>query len=169
MNASTAILGGFCIAGGLASAIFVAWRLSSRVMAEADTLTTQFVVALVLGLAQLIGVELLCGAVDALYAPVVLGVHLAIAGVVYRTMPARARPRPTLQALGYSSIALGSVMAFSLAMAIQLSAGALLRTLTMSNTIFPMLPVGHRFTICGTCPSPTPVTSRTPTRATASY
>ncbi len=81
----------------------------------------RLVVGLVSFASQLIGVELLCGAIALLYSPVVMAVHVAIAVTVWRTVPARPRRVSEPGRLTLTNVALGSVLAFVGALAVQFS------------------------------------------------
>ncbi|MGI8491845.1 MAG: hypothetical protein ACR2NJ_03660 [Acidimicrobiales bacterium] len=113
MSVWTSVAGSCYIVIGLLAAMFVAWRVSGRVVEQSDAFSAHLVVALVVGLTQLIGVELLCGAVVLLHAPVVLAVHVAIAAAVWRKVPPAARLGDAPGRVSAPVAALGGVLAFA--------------------------------------------------------
>lgn len=119
---STAGLGSAEIVVGLSAALFTGTRLSGRIVQPDDTVTTRLVVSLVILLSQLIGVQLLCGALVVLYAPVVLVVHLVIAAVVWKTVPSARWTEPHLDGRSWPSVLLAGVLAYASGTAVVFSA-----------------------------------------------
>jgi len=97
----------------LAAATFVAWRVSGSVVGLEGTSALRAVTALIVGLTQIIGVQMVCAAFDLLYIPVVFALHLAIALGAWRTVAPIRRPRRTRPRTDLPLVALGAVLAFA--------------------------------------------------------
>ena len=119
---SAAGLGSVEIVAGFSAAMFTGSRLSGRVVQADDTVTTRLVASLVILLTQLIGVQLFCGALVLLYAPVVLTVHLAIAATVWKTVPSVRWRHPQQDGVPWPSVLLAGVLAYAGGTAVVLSA-----------------------------------------------
>jgi hypothetical protein len=121
MSGLAALGGASIVVIEAAAAIFVAWRVSRSLVESGGSPTLRLVTAFVIGLTQILGVQMLCAAVDALYVPVVLVLHLGIALVVWTRVPALDRSERTNQRLDARSISLWAVLAFAAIVAILMS------------------------------------------------
>lgn len=111
MSVDQAIAGSIYVIAGLASAMFVGWRISGGTVDQDEAGPTRLLVATVLMLTQLIGVELICATFVILYPPVVAAINALVALAVWRVVPA-SRWRPTLSRPGLPTAVLGGVLAF---------------------------------------------------------
>ena len=74
------------VSEGLA-ALFVSWRVSGWSVRDGGSTALRLVVALLVWWTQIVGVQIVCGALFILYPLVVLALHAAIAAVVWRRVP----------------------------------------------------------------------------------
>src|SRR5690242_19132280 len=122
MSGIAALVAAAVVIAELAAATFVAWRLSGAAVGSEGSRTLRVVTGLVVGMTQIIAVQMLCGALDVLYVPVVLSLHGVIGLAVSRRVTPVGRHRNAGPRPGVPGIVLGAVFVFTGILAILLSA-----------------------------------------------
>lgn len=87
MQATHALWAAVVLIAEASAAGFVGWRVSGWAVQDGGSASLRLVVALLVWWCQIVGVQLLCGAVFLLYPPVVLALHALIALTVWRRVP----------------------------------------------------------------------------------
>ena len=105
MPATHALWAALFVSIEASAAIFVSWRLSGWSVRDGGSTALRLAVALTCGWGQIIGVQLVCGALFVLYPPVILALHALIAVVAWRVLPVAELRRPeSISSVGVSAL-----------------------------------------------------------------